>query len=156
MLVGVPAFKSFAVRASLFVSAYVEGGAGDLADAFSPDALFPGPVSRDQVTVEDVEVLGPAAEHPELVPLEPAGDATADGELDQSRKDFADDYYRALGYTDEQRQNWEVLLAARADALVVLSASGPDDIGPEDTWEALPEAIDFAALDPTIAVDEAV
>lgn len=146
--------KTYLVRASLLLTAGFEGIGPPVADFASAEDVFPGPVNRDDVSVEEVELVGPQVEHPELEPITAAGAPMADEDVEAVREELVAAAKEAMGYSAEQMANYDVLLTVRGQAIVAVETDTPDDIAPEDAWEALPSTIDVADINATVGVAE--
>lgn len=144
----------YLVRTALLLTAGFEGVGPPLADFASAEDVFPGPVSRDDVTVEKVELIGLEDEHPDIAPIKAAGAPMADEDMEAARGELIAAANEAMGYSTEQMASYEVLIAVRGHAIVSVEADDPDDIAPDDAWEALPLTIDVADINPTVGVAE--
>lgn len=148
------ASKKYFVRASLLLGAGFEGFGPSFADFVAAEEVFPGPVSRDDVEVEGVEVIGPQDEHPDVEPIKSAGPPMPDEDVETAREELVTAATKALGYSAEQMADYDVLIAVRGHAIVSVETDDRDDIGPDDAWEALPSTIDVADIDGTVGVAE--
>ena len=123
----------FYIKASILLSAGFVGCGTESGDSIKAEDAFPGPVSRDEVSIDAVELIGPVSEHADLIPLAPTGPVMDADELQADRDALGKSLCEALGYESEGA---ELLLAVRGTVILIA------DLDPNTTTADIEEGQD--------------